>query len=439
MVFSGGISALHESLAPLIPLHNEAKYLYIAIASANLVDMWQLEELHWRLSFLTRLTIGLGLFSFAFSARYFLFPVDAGLAYVTFYSAIILTLYLCGTPIGLFVGLAAGIAGAYFFIPPYGDLKESLFTASSVFFALTVIVMAIVVHRTHHYAKYLQVMLDNDMIGSLRIRDMKILWHNKAITQILGYSSSDLIGASTRILYPDDASFEKVGQSAYPLQKGESFRTQIQFRRKDGELVWIDLSGALLQDRLNDSLWLLHDITELKKLEADLAEQARNDYLTGLPNRRFFIERAAVELYRANRHRQPLSVMMLDIDYFKKVNDTYGHQAGDEVLKSLAHIILATCRQFDIVGRLGGEEFAVLMPATSLEQAVEVAERIRLAVEHHAVALPQGGLPIKFTVSIGVSRLMLETDNIDLILHSADDALYSAKNSGRNKVCVQER
>lgn len=402
--------------------------------------MWQLEELHWRLSFLTRLTIGLGLFAFAFGARYFLLPVDAGLAYVTFYSAILFSLYLCGTPIGLFVGLASGIAGAYFFIAPYGELKENLFTASSVFFALTVIVMAIVVYRIHHYAKYLQLMLDNDMIGSLRIRDRKIVWHNKAVTQMLGYGPSELLGASTRILYPDDASFEKVGQLAYPLiQKGESFRTQIQFRRKDGELVWIDLSGALLQDRLNDSLWLLHDITELKKLEADLAEQARNDYLTGLPNRRFFIERAAVELYRANRHRQPLSVMMLDIDYFKKVNDTYGHQAGDEVLKSLAHIILATCRQFDIVGRLGGEEFAVLMPATSLEQAVEVAERIRLAVEHHAVALPQGGLPIKFTVSIGVSRLMLETDNIDLILHSADDALYSAKNSGRNKVCVQER
>lgn len=127
--------------------------------------------------------------------------------------------------------------------------------------------------------------------------------------------------------------------------------------------------------------------------------------------------------------------MMIDIDHFKKVNDTYGHQAGDVVLKSLASIIQVTCRQVDVIGRLGGEEFAVLMPATSIEQATEVAERLRAIVKNHPVALPQGGLPIKITISIGVSKLNSETDNIDLILHAADNALYSAKNTGRDKVC----
>lgn len=263
--------------------------------------MWKLEELHWRLSFPARLIIALGLFLLALSARFILLPIEAGLAYVTFYSVILLSLYICGSLLGVFVGIASGMAGAYYFIPPYGDFANHLFTASTFFFSLTLFVMTIVVYRIHRYTKYLQVMLDNEMIGSLRIRDRKIVWLNKAMTMMLGYTSRELIGSSTRILYPSDESFEKLEELAYPtIHKGESFRTQIQFRKKNGDLIWIDLSGSLLEDRINDSLWLIHDISELKRLENDLAQQARNDYLTGLPNRRFFMEQAAVELYRAN-------------------------------------------------------------------------------------------------------------------------------------------
>jgi len=400
--------------------------------------MWDWEELHWRLSLMSRLIIGLCLFLIAFGLRYLTLPIDAGLAFVTFYPAILLALYICGAEIGLLVGLASGLAGSYFFIPPYGQFHENIFGITSLFFLVTLSVMTLLIYRVHRYAKYMQLMLNNDLVGSIRVKNRKIVWVNNAITSMFGYSSKELVGSSTRILYPDNETFEKLGQVAYfHVIKGETYRTQIQLQQKNGELIWADLSGSSLEIHSSDSLWMINDISEFKKLESELSLQARYDFLTSLPNRRYFMEQATMELHRANRFAQPLSMMMVDIDFFKKVNDTYGHQSGDLVLKSLAETIKAACREVDIIGRLGGEEFAVLMPATSIQQAIEVAERVRIVVENLPISLPQGGLPVKITVSIGVSVLSSSADNVDLVLHKADNALYEAKNTGRNKVCVE--
>jgi diguanylate cyclase (GGDEF)-like protein len=175
---------------------------------------------------------------------------------------------------------------------------------------------------------------------------------------------------------------------------------------------------------------------ERNYLQRELENKAHVDYLTGVSNRRHFMEKANLDLLRAVRYDSPLSILMLDIDFFKKINDSHGHKAGDAVLMKLAAICRQTLREVDIIGRIGGEEFAILLPETKLPEAVEVAERLRVAVTRAKVPLESGGLPLQFTVSIGVTSLAAKEDNLDVLLNRADKAMYEAKETGRNKVSV---
>jgi len=174
---------------------------------------------------------------------------------------------------------------------------------------------------------------------------------------------------------------------------------------------------------------------ENRKAFNELEHRAYYDYLTNIPNRRYFIERAEEELHRSTRYKKPLSMLMLDIDFFKKINDEYGHKTGDIVLQKLAETALTTLRDVDVIGRLGGEEFAVFLPETDIEQAHDVAERLRQAFEQ--MGIPVIGKPdIRFTTSLGVTNLNDTNGSIDSLLQQADKALYKAKRTGRNKVCV---
>jgi diguanylate cyclase (GGDEF)-like protein len=164
-----------------------------------------------------------------------------------------------------------------------------------------------------------------------------------------------------------------------------------------------------------------------------LQQQAQTDYLTSLANRRHFMEQGQIELERAKRYNKPLSVFMIDIDYFKKINDTYGHKFGDFVLQTLAAKLRETLRLIDVIGRIGGEEFAVLLPETGLREAAEVAERLRDSVARTNVPREEG-MPINFTVSIGVATMQDKESSLDGLLSQADAAMYAAKQSGRNKV-----
>lgn len=174
---------------------------------------------------------------------------------------------------------------------------------------------------------------------------------------------------------------------------------------------------------------------ENRQVHDELERQAHSDYLTGLENRRHFLSLAENELARTLRYSRQLSIVMLDVDHFKHVNDTYGHKVGDLVLKKLAELCRATLRDVDIVGRIGGEEFAVLLPETGSEHAKEAAERLRAEIASAQVKL-DSGLPLRFTVSLGVTTLCENEANIDILLDQADQALYRAKNEGRNRVCI---
>ncbi len=169
---------------------------------------------------------------------------------------------------------------------------------------------------------------------------------------------------------------------------------------------------------------------QLRQRNADLDRMSRTDVLTGLYNRRHLDEQLLREQANATRHHDPLSVLLLDIDHFKQVNDSFGHPAGDRVLCAFADRLCAELRAGDIAGRWGGEEFMIIMPRTDLDGAVAVAERLRSTVAAEPITASQ--LDIAVTVSGGCALSM--SHSVDALLHLADDCLYRAKESGRNKI-----
>lgn len=182
---------------------------------------------------------------------------------------------------------------------------------------------------------------------------------------------------------------------------------------------------------------LLKQITEIEILQAKLRQQAIRDPLTNLFNRRYLTEILEIELPRATREAQPLGMLIADVDFFKKINDTYGHKAGDLVLQALADLLMNNVGEGETVYRYGGEEFLILLPATPLHAAYQRAEKLRQ--KFAALRVPHKGHQIQATMSLGVASFPTHGSNDDELLQAADKALYVAKNSGRNcvKIAVQ--
>jgi len=197
---------------------------------------------------------------------------------------------------------------------------------------------------------------------------------------------------------------------------------------------WSSLSARLIEvdGRLAHLLWGF-DIETHKALEAQLRDLATRDALSGLLNRRAFLERSTALFNHCRRHGQPCAALMIDIDHFKLINDRHGHQTGDEAIRTCAHAIGQALRDADLLGRMGGEEFAALLPHSTAEGALGIAERIRGAIARTGLRTPQGEA-LAFTVSIGVAALEPRHTGIEPLLADADAALYQAKASGRNKV-----
>jgi len=202
-----------------------------------------------------------------------------------------------------------------------------------------------------------------------------------------------------------------------------------------GKTRWVREMAELVTGAdgvLISALGTVQDISDIKAMELELRHLATTDLLTGLPNRRHFLHRVEQELARFHRFGQPLALLMLDIDHFKQINDRHGHAAGDAVLQHFAAVALGALRATDIIGRLGGEEFAVLLPGTDLEGARQYAERLRREMEGQPCRA--ASQVIDFTVSIGLTLLNRNDSTTDLPLARADAALYRAKRGGRNRV-----
>ena len=173
---------------------------------------------------------------------------------------------------------------------------------------------------------------------------------------------------------------------------------------------------------------------ELQKAKEHAETLARTDFLTGMNNRRSFYDLCETPFRLARRHGQDLAVILFDIDRFKEINDAHGHAVGDEVIRSLARIVASTGRESDIAGRVGGEEFAILLPQTNARDAQELAERLRERMEQSVVHLDHG--EVKFTASFGVVQMGSECESLEALVTAADGAMYQAKERGKNFVFV---
>jgi len=208
-------------------------------------------------------------------------------------------------------------------------------------------------------------------------------------------------------------------------------------RKPDGATKWLSVSAEPLfhapDTRPYAVVVSFSDVTDRKLLEQKLEHQAQTDSLTGAVNRRYFQELAEKEMAQSRRYNRPLSLLMIDIDRFKLVNDGFGHAVGDRVLQEFVRMARETLREVDVIVRTGGEEFAVLLPETNEQRASQVAERLRQAVANAKVSV-EGKAPLQFTISVGV--VAIQDGDLETSLSCADQALYRAKELGRNQVCV---
>src|SRR5689334_6181653 len=214
----------------------------------------------------------------------------------------------------------------------------------------------------------------------------------------------------------------------------------------DGQIRYVQVAGKAIFDRLGTFCGyqgVASDVTArvraeeaIQRANEQLEKLAQHDPLTGLANRRKFAERFEYDMARAVRGRTPLSLLMVDIDHFKAINDRHGHLAGDACLRALAALLLSSVRAVDMVARFGGEEFLVLQPEMSADQSLVAAERIRSHVHAHPVEIKKGALPVELTVSVGAATSMGAELTLEGLIARADEAVYRAKREGRNRIAA---
>lgn len=269
--------------------------------------------------------------------------------------------------------------------------------------------------------------------------DLVITKANDTLCRWLGCSADDLVGKCkpSDLVKNIDPNLGSSLQTIL-LESGRIDNLQLRLQRKTGGEMPVLGNVLAIKDqhgRLKETRCTLHDYTERQLLQDRLQTLATTDSLTGLYLRRAFDEMAAKEFMRRARTGSHLCVMLIDVDHFKRVNDSYGHDAGDSVLKSLAQLLLNTVRQDDVVARYGGEEFAILMANTGIEEAQNIGRRIRVLAQSNPILLPSGA-SVGITVSIGLSAVKHEDQTIAAAMKRADIALYHAKGEGRNKLNV---
>jgi diguanylate cyclase (GGDEF)-like protein/PAS domain S-box-containing protein len=244
--------------------------------------------------------------------------------------------------------------------------------------------------------------------------------------------------SSFREIHPDDRErIKEIFRKTVLTGIGEC--AEFRFVLKDGSIRYMESDGRAIRDaegNVSKVVVVSRDITDQKRLEAELREMAATDMLTGLPNRRHFLAQLEQEMARVSRvSEHHASVLMIDVDHFKQVNDSFGHSTGDHALRHLASLMKQSLRKIDTPGRLGGEEFAAILPGASLASAQIFAERLRKKIA--ASPMPHAGKAIPLTVSIGVTEIKPDDSSADDTLARADRAQYQAKQSGRNRVLVE--
>jgi len=272
-----------------------------------------------------------------------------------------------------------------------------------------------------------------DAIVITRQHDGSIVDVNAGFTSLTGFTRAEVLGKST--LDFNIWRTPKERTNFINMLKVNGFCTNLEaiFQRKDGSQFFGMLSAKAFQFLgVPHLLGVTRDITERKRLEEKLQQLASTDELTSITNRHRFLELAEAEIKRTLRINSPLALALIDIDYFKHINDEHGHIVGDHALLAFTKTCRENIREIDVFARFGGDEFVLLLPETSLDQAYDVMQRVRLSLASHPVDL--GGKPVSMTISVGIASLVDKEETLDTLLERADLALYRAKEAGRN--CV---
>ncbi|CAN5261334.1 hypothetical protein BH11PSE10_BH11PSE10_03600 [soil metagenome] len=280
----------------------------------------------------------------------------------------------------------------------------------------------------------LRVILDNAPVAMTLTRrsDGMLIYANEAAARTINTAVADIVGRPARNFYRDAQDRQRL-LGKYQSE-GLLVAEECCLLASDGSARWVLISMVeVLYNAEVADLSTVVDITERKAMEVELLRLATTDSLTGAANRRSFLELAAVEIARSKRHGFPMALVMMDIDHFKRINDTLGHAMGDAAIRKVVQACSQLVRKQDMVGRLGGEEFALLLPQTELESARLLVERLREEIA--AIGLHKDGVRVPgLTASFGVTVLRADDSQIDDLLARADEALYAAKNAGRNRV-----
>lgn len=266
--------------------------------------------------------------------------------------------------------------------------------------------------------------------------DGRIQYANPKFLAMSGYERAEILGENPRVFQSGETPPQVYKDLWQTILGGEVWSGEFLNRRKDNShyVVSAKISPILQKPGvISGFLAIQEDITETRRLQRQLEHLATTDGLTGSYNRSHFLNLFGQELRRADRYSQPFCLLVFDLDHFKSVNDNYGHQAGDQVLAAFAGIISSALRDSDLFGRLGGEEFGVVLVQTDHDGASLLAERLRIAIEKMRVTC--GGTAIQVTVSIGGTQWQSSDRQIEPVLNRADNALYEAKRHGRNRVC----
>ncbi|HKJ88017.1 MAG TPA: diguanylate cyclase [Gammaproteobacteria bacterium] len=258
---------------------------------------------------------------------------------------------------------------------------------------------------------------------------------NPSFERATGYSRGEVRGRRPSFLHDGRQEAEVEEELWRTVRAGRSWKGELVSRRKDGRMFTGEETVSPVQDRegkIVRFVAVMRDVTERKRLERKLEHRATHDPLTGVCNRQRFQELLNQEAEEATRYGRPVSLILLDIDHFKQVNDSYGHAAGDRVLERVTEVLQGRLRASDVLGRWGGEEFMVLLPETSLSNARKVAEDLRASLE--SASIPTVA---RVTASFGVTELKRGEPRTEL-LRRVDEALYRAKEAGRNRVRASE-
>jgi diguanylate cyclase (GGDEF)-like protein/PAS domain S-box-containing protein len=324
-----------------------------------------------------------------------------------------------------------------------------------------------------------QVIQDTAGVGIVFIKKRVVIRCNQRFAEFFGHTDTrPILGSANRSLFPSDAAFRALGQAAYPVMvQGLAYKSEVQMKRRDGELFWTHMTGKLVNPADTDegSIWIVDDISEhkaaqeqlqsvlnellltrenLEKLvevrtqelshmvlalenkareqreaEAHIQQLAYFDPLTGLPNRLLLGDRCQHALSVAQRAKQTVALVFLDLDHFKNINDSLGHRVGDEVLVKLANRLKAAVREQDTVSRLGGDEFILLLPDTDAAGAARVADKL-LQAALKPMLIEANELTV--TPSIGIALYPKDGADLDALSRCADAAMYQAKGDGRN-------